>query len=141
MKLFKRWYFHNFLRGHCVANLSSHKFNGINILHSEVYLYDFNGDIFVRLLCRESIISRKCFIFDILRYTCMFSMHLPATSQIHIFANSDLIGKSRKISVRESKTFRVTDRYVIVSKSINWQVTTNNVRNFLNPPLNSLLLL
>ena len=77
---------------------------------SHVYSKRWNylrGDIFTRSLCCEFIIARMGFIFYILWSTCKFSMHLPATSQIYIFANSDLIFKTRKFLFTNSKTFIV----------------------------------
>ena len=73
--------------------------------------------LFARSLCCEFIISWMGFIFDILRSTCMFSIHLHATSWIHMFVNSDLIGKMWKILFANSKTFTV---YYSLTNWVTW---------------------
>ena len=91
--------------------------------HSPLYFYTLYVDIirevifsrhFARLLFRGFIISQMGFNFDIPRSTCMFSTHLPATSRIHIFANRDLIGKTRKFLLANLKTFKVYIQGIIV---------------------------
>ena len=81
-----------------------------------------------RSLCREFIISQIRLAGNVLVcFQCIYRIS-TATSQIHLFANSDLIGKMQKFVFANSKMFTVTINGMCSSLPVwnPWEKTKNH---------------